>query len=64
MTRVIMPETPVYKRVFFINSYKQKGSCLLCRKVINFGETIVSHSNKNTKYYHESCARKVMLLAD
>jgi hypothetical protein len=23
---------------------------------------IISNSNKNTKYYHEGCARKVMII--
>lgn len=63
MARVIAPETAGYKRVFYINFYKQKGACLLCRQKINFGDVIVSHSHKNAKYYHEECARKVMILS-
>lgn len=64
MTQVIVPETRGYTRVFSINIYKQKGACFLCRNIINLGEVIVSNSYTNTKYYHESCARKVMILSD
>lgn len=62
MVKVIVPEKRSYKKTFTINSWKQDGLCLLCRRLISFGEVIVSNSNKNTKYYHEGCAKKVAIL--
>lgn len=62
MVKVILPEKRSYKKTFTINSWKQNGLCLLCRRGISFGEVIVSNSNKNTKYYHEGCAKRVAIL--
>lgn len=59
---VILPERRSYKKVFTINTIKQNGLCLFCKKMIDFGEVIVSNSNRNTKYYYEGCARKIMIL--
>lgn len=62
MPKLILPAEKSYKKVFTINSYKQDGLCLKCKQLISFGQAIVSNSNKNTKYYHEACARQVMII--
>ena len=62
MFRVILPEKKSYKKVFTIIRCKQSGLCLMCKQLIGFGQVIISNSNKNTKYYHEGCARKVMII--
>ncbi len=64
MTRTIVPESRGYKNAFSINFYKYKGICQLCRNIINFGDILVSNNARNTKYYHEICARKVRLVDD
>jgi hypothetical protein len=59
----IVPHSRAYNKAFSINLYKYKGACQKCRQTINFGDIIISKSSsKNTKYYHEKCARKVMIL--
>lgn len=62
MFRVILPEKRGYKNVFTIVTYKQGGVCVTCNELFVFGQTIISNSNKNTKYYHENCARKVAII--
>lgn len=62
MARTIVPKSRGYRKAFSINYYKYKGTCQQCRKIINFGDVLVSNSAKKTKYYHEICARKVMIL--
>lgn len=62
MFRVILPEKKSYKKVFTIICCKQGGLCLTCKQLIGFGQVIISNSNKNTKYYHEGCARKVLII--
>lgn len=62
MAKLIQPDRRSYKKVFTISSVKQDGLCLFCKRVIEFGDRIVSNSNRNSKYYHEDCARKIMIL--
>jgi hypothetical protein len=62
MAKLILPAEKSYKKVFTINSCKQGGLCLKCRQLINFGQIIVSNGRKNTKYYHESCARQWIII--
>lgn len=51
-----------YKKVFTIKSIKQDGLCLFCKRMIEFGEIIVSNHSRNSTYYHENCARQVMII--
>ena len=62
MFRIILPEKRGYKKVFTIIACKQNGICTACKELISFGQIVISNSNKNTKYYHEGCARKVMII--
>lgn len=62
MFRIISPYERTYKKVFTIVEWKQKGLCLKCKQLIDFGQVIISNSNKNTKYYHEDCAKLVMII--
>ncbi|MEO9364318.1 MAG: hypothetical protein ABI348_10500 [Nitrososphaera sp.] len=63
MAKLILPDTKMYKNCLANSLIKQKGLCLHCKQTINPGDKIVSNGKK-TKYYHESCARKVMILSD
>lgn len=63
VAKLILPDAKMYKNCLANSLMKQKGLCLQCKRTINLGDRIVSNGKK-TKYYHESCARKVMILAD
>lgn len=62
MARRILPGRGSYKAVFEILRFKQRGSCLICKCMIKYGQVIVSNGKKNSKYYHEDCARKVLII--
>jgi len=59
---VMEPETRQYARSYQLIAIKQRGMCWFCRQIVKFGDIFVSHGSKKTKYYHEGCARKVMLI--
>jgi hypothetical protein len=59
---VLEPETKEYRRSFQLFAIRQKGLCWFCRQMVKFGEVFVSHQNKKTKYYHEGCARRALLI--
>ena len=62
MAKLIQPDKKSCKKVFTIKSIKQDGLCLFCKRMIEFDEIIVSNSSRNSKYYHENCARQVMII--
>ena len=64
MATVFYPSTRVYARTFEYNRFRQKGLCRLCKTAINFGETIIGTGDRKRKYYHEACAKKVMIILD
>jgi hypothetical protein len=59
---VIEPRAKEYTRSFQLIAIKQKGACWFCRQMVRFGEVFVSHGSRSTRYYHEGCARRAMLL--
>jgi hypothetical protein len=59
---VLQPETREYRRTFQLFAIRQEGLCWFCRQMVKFGEVFVSHGNKKTKYYHEGCARRALLI--
>lgn len=62
MADVIRPFGRAYTRVFENNEFKQNGLCHLCNMRIRFGEVIISAGESRRKYYHVSCARKLMII--
>ena len=60
--RIIVPGKASYKSIFNIIQCRQQGLCFLCKLKIAFGEVVVSNANKTSKYYHESCARRVRIV--
>lgn len=63
MPRIIMPDTKMYSNCLANSEVKQGGLCFHCKRMIITGENIVSNG-KNAKYYHESCAKKLLILLD
>ena len=59
---VFSPEAKRYRSAFERFALRQDGLCWFCHQLVICGEVFVSHQNKKTKYYHEGCARKTMLL--
>lgn len=59
---IIEPEARKYARSFQLITIKQYGACWFCRELVRFGDVFVSHGSRSTRYYHEVCARRAVLL--
>lgn len=59
---IFLPFSRAYTRAFEYNKFRQDGLCRLCKNTIHYGEAIISKGDRKTKYYHEACAKKMMII--